>query len=454
MVAEHAIDADLRQTAHDCKVCGNSKSDGHTCLSPTQWDFINDERRFVALVSGRNCGKTYAALSRLAVLMTRPENKGARILVWGPTYNQLKGGTLVAFDEYFHRLGFIRSGKDGNEPEREMIGDITVRFRNASNPDQTRGHEYAFNWLDEAGQMDDDVFRLTNMATRQRRPDGSWYPRQMLITTTPRGKNWIYRHFKDEGSPKFLGKNLSAHYETDTIEAIKYGIADPDFIATGGYVEGTLEYDQEILGRYVSWGGNVFYAYEERRHYDRTYAPPAFDRVYGGIDVGYSGAATAITLTGMTAGGKFVTFKEFYQRHCPQNVWMPIVEKWRDEFKVSRFYVDSAASAEIATLKNRLGGGCIRPAMKANDAAGSAVGFINSLFASGRLTLMAVPNLKREIEGYELKQQLSGDEQTFLDKVKNGQPDDAIDSWRYHIGPLSAFKAQQSYGKEIGFSIG
>ena len=416
-----------------CGVCGKSRLDGHTCLSPTQWDFVQSEKRFVAFTSGRGCGKTFSALCKLGGKVNDPAYRGSRWLVWGPTYNQLKGGTLVSFDDAFYKWGMIKDKKDGNEPERWLLNDIHVLFRNASNPDQTRGHEYAVNWLDEAGQMDEQVFRLTNAATRQRRPDGSFYRRQMLITTTPRGKNWLYRYFKDQASPKYLGEQCD-HFETTTIEAMKYGIVDPTYIDQSGYVEGTMEYEQEILGRYVSWGGAVFYAFDERRHYDRTYAPPAFDRVYGGIDVGLS-SPTAIELTGLTSGNKFVTFKEFYQRNAPPHVWMPQVKVWQDEFKVDAFYVDNAFESEIKTL--RMMGVNARPSMKAKDAAGTAVGFINGLFQQDRMILMAVPNLRREIEGYEVKEKMSGDEMTFLDKVKPDQQDHAIDAWRYHIHPLS-----------------
>ena len=398
-----------------------------------------------------NCGKTYAALCRLLILCNKPEYNGARILVWGPTYNQLKSGTLVSFDELFYKYDMILSTKDGNEPERRLKNNILVVFRNASNPDQTRGHEYALNWLDEAGQMDEKVFRLTNAATRQRRPDGTFYKRQMLITTTPTGKNWLYRYFKDESSRKFLGAEQSAHYETNTLQAMKYGIADTDYVETSGYVEGTTEYDQEILGQYVSYGGNVFYAYNERKHYDRTYAPPQFEHVYGGVDVGLS-APTAITITGVTPAGKFVTFKEFYQRHSRPDVWMPQLKKWQDEFNVSRWYVDSAFDREIATLKRM--GVRARACDKKNDGAGSAVGFINSMFATDRLQLMNVPNLRREVEEYEFKTRQSGDEVTFLDKVKPDQDDHAIDSWRYHIRELSSATAAQSYGQTVRYSVG
>ncbi len=403
-------------------------------LSPTQWDFLTDTHRFTSFVSGRGCGKSTIATLKLLEMCQSPGYTGARGIVWGPTYPQLKHGTLVTFDDWFYRADMIVEKKDGNEPERRLRNDILIVFRNASNPDQTRGHEYAFAWLDEAGQMDEQVFRLTNAATRQRRRDGTFYPRKMLLTTTPRGKNWIYRYFKDESHPKFLG-DQSAHYETNTYEAMKYGIAAPTYVDEMGYVEGTLEHAQEVLGQYVSWGGLAFYAFDERKHYDRTYAPPPFDSVRGGIDIGFS-APTAITVTGRTSAGKFITFKEFYQRNCPPHVWMPQVKQLQDDHNVGYFDVDAAFPREIATLRNL--GVRARPSQKSQDARGASVSYINGLFSRGDLVLMAVPNLKREVESWELKEHLSGDEVTFLDKVKPNQDDHAIDSWCYHIPNLSA----------------
>jgi phage terminase large subunit len=366
----------------------------------------------------------------------------------GPTYPQLKNGTLVAFDEWFHRAGMIIGKKDGNEPERQLQNGVTVYFRNASNPDQTRGHEYAVVWLDEAGQMLSDVVRLTTMTQRQRRQDMTFYRRQTIITTTPRGKNWIYKQFKDETSRQFVGHDKVDHFETTTLDAMKWGIAADTYVSEGSYTVGTLEYEQEILGRYVSYSGLVFYAFDSDKHYDRTYALPAFERVYGGIDIGQS-APTCLLLTGITASGRFVTFKEFYQRNCPEHVWMAKAAEWQKTYNVNFWMVDSAAKTEIATLRRY--GVRAKPAKKHNDARATAVNFINSMLHQDRLIVTGCPNLLREVEGLEFKDALSGDEVTFLDRVKAGQDDHAVDSWCYSVPFLSAAVKKETGWGSIRF---
>ena len=42
---------------------------------------------------------------------------------------------------------------------------------------------------------------------------------------------------------------------------------------------------------------------------------------------------------------------------------------------------------------------------------------------------------------------------TFLDKVQPNQAEHAIDPLRYACRILSAYKAQQSYGRELEFAI-
>jgi hypothetical protein len=54
-----------------------------------------------------------------------------------------------------------------------------------------------------------------------------------------------------------------------------------------------------------------------------------------------------------------------------------------------------------------------------------------------------------ELETYEHKEIMSGDEVTFLDKVKPNQPDHAIDAMSYACGHLSANQAYRQQ-MEVG----
>ena len=417
-----------------------------------QQEFFWDGRRYLVWIGGRGSSKTASATLRLIGMISRGEiAPGDRVLVFGPSYPQMRKGTLVTFDEWFDRTGWVLEKINGNEPERRLMGDITVYFRNASNPDQTRGHEVRLVWLDEAAQMDEAVFTLATAALRQRRRDGTHPPYQLICTTTPRGRNWLYRRFKDPAS-RFDASQMG-YYETTTLDAIKYGFLPANYIEEMGYVEGSEMWKQEIEGQFITWGGLVFHAFHPTRHCPEPFTVPEFKAVYGGIDIGLT-APTSMHLTGVTPSGKMFTFKEFYKRRCLPHEWMKTAAEWTKEHNVRRWYVDAAADQELRAMKSA--GLPAYPSMKSRDAAGTAVNFINSKLQRDELFIdrTACPFLVSEVETYQHKELNTGDETTFLDTIKPNQPDHAIDDWRYHILPLSSASAAQSYGQSIPFSIG
>ena len=62
--------------------------------------------------------------------------------------------------------------------------------------------------------------------------------------------------------------------------------------------------------------------------------------------------------------------------------------------------------------------------------------------------------LLSEMSSYEYKKEFDGDDVTFIQKVRPGQPDHASDCLRYGMLPLSAITAAHSYGKSLDFAIG
>ena len=414
--------------------------------------FIESRKRFVVVVGGRGSGKSYSATLKMKTMIEDGTIlPGARILVLAPTYPQLKKGTLQTFDKILgeHILEKI----DGNEPERRMINGIIVYFRNASNPDQTRSHEVQGVWLDEAAQMESNVLTLSNAALRQFGNDADYFT---LVTTTPRGQNWLYRTFVDPATKLFDDSKVD-YFQTSTIEAYEYGVVREDYIEELGYIPGSDMWKQEVLAEFVTWAGLVFNRYDASVHSDpkRFEVLPKFTSVYGGIDVGYGGRGfTSMHVNGVTEQGAIYTIAEYHEKRADTHAWMYRAGELTKEYKVNCWYIDAAADQELRAM--RAGGFRAKPSVKVKDAAGVAVNFINSKFQRNELFIdrKACPFLCAEIEAYRFKEIMDGDETTFLMKVVPNQHEDAIDSWRYGVFPLASASAAQSYGKEIGFSIG
>ena len=392
-----------------------------------QRDFVVDDRRFLVWIGGRNTSKTTSGVLHIMRLVGDPAYQGARILVFGPNYPQMRKGTLVTFDKWFDRTNLVLEKINGNEPERRLVNDIVVYFRNATNPDQTRGHETRIVWLDEAAQMSPEVFRLANATLRQEDINGNRGGYQTIITTTPRGKNWLYSRFKDPATCPYTEDQLG-YYTMTTLEAHTVGFATDEYVADIGYAEGSEMYRQEVLGEFVSWAGLVF-DYRAQRDTPDPFILPQFKRVVGGVDIGIT-APTALILIGEDAQGRFWVFKEYYQKRADFHEWVRVCGEWTREYNVRSWHVDSAANMEIAMM--RRAGLVVKPSVKAKDAASTAVNYINSLMKRDMFRLS--PDclaLRTEMETYQFKEQLSGEEITFLDKVKVGQQEHAIDALRY-----------------------
>lgn len=404
--------------------------------SPFQGEIVLDPRRFVVGIAGRGSGKTTAFVWKLITLMQQGAiPTGARILVFGPNYPQLRMGTLKTFDKWFDQTGFVVKKIDGNEPERRLVRDITVYFRNASNPEQTRSHEVCIVWLDEAGQMTEDVLRLSNAALRQ---FGDEYPYQTWISSTPRGRNWLYRYFKDPLTRRY-SDDLLGYYETSTIEAQKYGVVRAGYVEEMGYVPGTEMYNQEILAQYVTWGGLVF---DQNWLTPEPFILPPFSRIDAGIDFGQI-SPSVIKVIGRDQRGAFWDFREFYQPRCDFSLLLKTAAEYQNELGIRAFWCDNANPELIATL--RAGGVRAYACKKKPEIATS---FINGMIHAGRYYLAPDCHFTRmELEAYQYKEQLRGDETAFTDKVKPDQADHAINANQYCILPLSGKTAQSGWGE-------
>lgn len=438
-----------------CATC-NKYEDDCACdaiaLTPTQMAFIESNKRFIVVVGGRGSGKSYSSTLKMKTMIESGAIlPGARILVLAPTYPQLKKGTLQTFDKILGDL--ILEKVDGNEPERRMVNGIIAYFRNASNPDQTRSHEVQVVWLDEAAQMESNVLTLSNAALRQFGNDADYYT---LVTTTPRGQNWLYRAFVDP-STKLFSDDKVDYFKTSTIEAWEYGIVRDDYIEELGYIPGSDMWKQEVLAEFVTWAGLVFNRYDPAVHSapERFNPLPEFQTVYAGVDVGYGGRGfTSMHVNGVTPQGAIYTFAEYHEKRADTHAWMYRAGELTKERKVNCWYIDEAADQELRAM--RAAGFRVKPSIKVKDAAGVAVNFINSKFQRNELFIdrVACPFLCAEIEAYRFKEIMDGDETTFLMKVVPNQHDDAIDSWRYGVYPLASAAAQRSYGQSVPFSFG
>lgn len=405
-----------------------------------------DDRRFLVIVAGRGTGKTTSACMRILGMIERGEMPpGSRILVIAPDYQQLRDGTLKSFDTWFGPSGadIVTHSINRPAPLRILRGDIEVMFRSGINPDQTRSKECTLVWLDEAAQMDEEMFRLTNANLRQW---GDKVKYQTIITTTPRGKNWIYRRFGHYLlNPASHDDPLVGAYRTTTLDAFREGVVRTGYVEEMGYAPGTEMWRQELEAEFVDWSGLVFQQHWEVLDGDL----PPFVHVTAGVDMG-TVSPTAIELAGITQSGKVCIFGEFYQPRARLQDVMQAIGERAAEHNVHSWHVDN----DLLWKMMRSAGVRARPPNKHADAASFSISYINSLISRGMFAIHAsCHGLISEMSEYSYREHQSGDERTSLERISPYQRDHAIDAVRYAIKPLSAWKAARQYGREVRFHI-
>lgn len=427
--------------------------------NPKQDTFVWDRSKEAVWIGGRGSTKTSSASFRILTTCydidtgaVRPDWRGARIAIFAPISKQLKGGPLEKFDEIFGEMGLILHKVNGHDPRRELAGDITVYAFNVakdgSGIEATRGAEYAIIWLDEAAQMPEKVSALGDALLRQKHRNNSFYDFQFIITSTPRGKNWLHTQYmsKVPTGPGMWGRNGALIIRSTTKESIEAGILPEDYARK--YTPGTLMYQQEILGETVSWGGLVFPDFDFTKHVYGPDIPPFLDTpplhfVYGGIDIG-TADPTCLLVGGIDASGGVWITEEYYERRARFDDWADLCGAWDKKYAVRGWMVDS----DLTVRMMQHAGLQARAPYKAQDAASVAINYINGKFAKGELHIHArCKNLIRELETYHHKE---GDydertgEQTILGTISTGQDDHAVDAFRYLIFPLSSAAADES----------
>ena len=149
-------------------------------LYKTQFDFVNCRDRFTAMLGGVGSGKTLAG-SVKSIRYALPKTLG---LVVAPTYRMLQDATIRTYRKINEEL--IASY---NKTDSDIIlkNGAEILFRSSDDPDKLRGPNINWAWMDEAGLSKKGTWEIV---IGRLRADGQAGP--CWVTTTPKGKNWLY----------------------------------------------------------------------------------------------------------------------------------------------------------------------------------------------------------------------------------------------------------------------
>jgi len=251
---------------------------------PKQMEFISKiedpKVKYCTLTIGRQFGKTLLAENLL--LKWALENNNAVILWLSPVYSQIR----KVFDDIVQAIDgtpiLVSSNKSNYE--MELINGSKLIFRSGEKPDAIRGYTFTHTIIDEAAFIKDEVWSTIV------RPTILVRGKKCLFISTPKGKNWLYELHQrglDPDQPSYISLEGTS-YDNPYIDHAELDEAKktvPEDI-----------FNQEILGKYVDSGGEVFKDIERYCVIPQWGQKQTGKKYWGGLDIGRQQDYTVLTI--------------------------------------------------------------------------------------------------------------------------------------------------------------
>lgn len=368
-------------------------------LYPQQWDFVHDDRRFVAFIGGRGSGKTYAGSWKAARRAMEP----GLGMIAAPDFPMLEFGAKRAFIERLEemRLPFVLNSQKGLITIPSTGAE--VRLVTLENESRVRGPNYSWGWPDEFEYLTDTkVWKALKGSVRHGKNP------QIFGTSTPKGKRLAYDEWVVNGTDDHALYKATS-YDNTFIDA-------EGFVRSLGYT-GTF-FDQEVNAEFVGFEGLVW-AMFNREHHVRSQECDDWRAILS-VDVGTRNPTAILTVRGEPERRHIQ--REVYRGGMSSEEIIEAVESEADRVNPDKVFLDPSAAAYIETLR-RHG----YPAEKAENDVTFGIGQVATAFADGMTIDPSCVNLIAELESYHYP-----DNKTDSDKPVK-QFDHACDALRYAI---------------------
>lgn len=302
-----------------------------------QTDFVLADEHFICAAGGIGSGKSIGGAHR-AILASCGQVGSKRIptpnlgIVTAPTYTMLKDATLRAYLEY---AGGLVSDFNKNEMKATLINGSEVLFRSADNPDRLRGPNASWHWGDEAAYSTDSLYKV--MVGRLRQYGQLGY---MWLTTTPKGRNWIWKRFVQdakEGYRLFTMPTWANPFLDEEIYQAWLESYAGDFAL------------QELEGEFIAYEGLIYPRFDRGLH-ARTKVPENFVYTVAGVDWGFVHPGV-ILIFGVDYDGRLWLIHEEYQRKRNIEDWAVLAGELNKTYRPRTWWCDPSEPTYIAKFK-------------------------------------------------------------------------------------------------------
>ncbi len=405
-------------------------------------------------IGGLGSGKTVVGTAIALTLLER--YPGCRGILLAPTYDQLSAGSLQTFLDWCPPNYIARHNRTDHEIEfnfRDAAGNPSLmRYRSTSEIDRIRAHEYSWGWWDEKAMSPEGTLQVVRGRMRDKRamPKDWHYP--IFGTTTPRGRNWLWRAYTPEKHPDETMEQYDSRMKRfKMVHATTYDNQEnlpPDYI---DLVESSMQGDerfrqQEIEGLFVTFEGLVYSGFSEQKHVRSIDAPNPvpYDSSevvtrFAGVDFG-GGDPTALGLYGQGRSGRVHKYDEKTWRGSVGLMEIgEVLHKWSALGRLDEVWCDPTNQTAIATLRSSglpagpqtatKGGGMT--ARTINDR-GEGIRLCTNLLSRGLYTINphATDSIS-EFYSYLYKKSTDGTGNQYLTSTPIDHHGDHMDEWRY-----------------------
>ena len=257
---------------------------------PRQNMFHDSNARFKIPVCGRRYGKSYMVGKDLGAELLSTENGVFWIVA--PTYDLGEKEFRVVYQDLIRTKGLGSDpnvqksyGKRGNMFIRLANGS-SLEVRTADNADSLVGEGLDGVVMAEASRIPATVWN------KEIRPSLSNKRGWGIISTTPQGKDWVYREYKRGQDPKYPNHDSWNYPTWENLASFPLGRQDPEILD----MEETLsedEFAQEVAALFSAFSKGVYGEFTINQHVrSHTYNPNWPN--YQFWDFGFTGATVCL----------------------------------------------------------------------------------------------------------------------------------------------------------------
>lgn len=218
-------------------------------------------------------------------------------------------------------------------------GPVEIEIHSAYDPDSLIAATLSAAWIDEGARISPTAFR--NIEERVLSTEGP-----ILVTTTPRGKNWVFEELSkpfSEGNTRYGAAVLKTadnpHLPQEEIRQLRerWGM-------DSAYAR------QELEAEFVTFEGLVYAGFDLDRHVAGK-APEKFRGVWAGLDWGFAPSPAAFVVLGEDFAGIWWALHEIYAYRMAMPELAKLIEAAVRQFTIQTIWADPSQLAAVQLMQ-------------------------------------------------------------------------------------------------------